>query len=189
MSDITLTASHALDGYHKEFNGVTLSEVTDQAIVSLAVPNGGEEKLAAAFSGAYGIDLPQVGQSTTTADRKIRVLGMQRDQLFLLLDYDGDRAVSVVEDKLADAGYYTDQSDSWVCLRMSGAKCRPVLERVCMIDLDPAVFGKGACARTTMEHLGAIIVRDGEDSFLLFSPRSSAKSFLHAIETSIDNVL
>ena len=33
-----------------------------------------------------------------------------------------------------------------------------------------------------------LILCDGPDSFLLMSPRSSAPSFLHAVETSVRNV-
>ena len=39
-----------------------------------------------------------------------------------------------------------------------------------------------------MEHLGTIIIRTEQDTFLLLSASSSAGSFLHAVETSIRNV-
>ena len=56
------------------------------------------------------------------------------------------------------------------------------------LDLAPGSFPEGASTRTVMEHLGTLIVRDGPDSFLLAAARSSAKSFLHAVETSAQNV-
>jgi sarcosine oxidase subunit gamma len=43
--------------------------------------------------------------------------------------------------------------------------------------------------RTVMEHLGVLILRTGDDAFMLLSASSSAKSFLHALETSVANVL
>ena len=43
-------------------------------------------------------------------------------------------------------------------------------------------------ARTVMEHLGVLILRTGEDDYLLLSASSSAKSFLHAVEVSLTNV-
>ena len=63
------------------------------------------------------------------------------------------------------------------------------LERICPLDLDPLGFEGDGAARTTMEHMGAFVMRDGEGGFFLMSARSSAKSFLHAVETSIKNVL
>ena len=39
-----------------------------------------------------------------------------------------------------------------------------------------------------MEHMGAIIHREGTDRFLLLSASSSARSFLHAVEASLEHV-
>ncbi|MBT8415130.1 MAG: hypothetical protein KJO30_12445, partial [Boseongicola sp.] len=52
------------------------------------------------------------------------------------------------------------------------------------LDLDPDTFPTGSAARTVMEHLGAMIVRVDDTRFWLMSARSSAMSFLHAVETS-----
>jgi sarcosine oxidase subunit gamma len=62
------------------------------------------------------------------------------------------------------------------------------LERICPIDLHPQAFAVGAVARTLMDHLNVIILREGGDTFLLMSARSSARSFWHAVETSIRNI-
>jgi heterotetrameric sarcosine oxidase gamma subunit len=193
VANLSLSAKSPLGGtgekYAKEHNGVAISEITSAALVSIATPNGGEEALAEAISKAYSADLPQVGLSTVSADGKVRFLGMQRDQLFVLFDYQGDEAVAQIAEKLGPAGYYSDQSDSWLMLKISGPECRHALARICSLDLHLDVFAEGAVARTVMEHLGAIILRDGADSFVLMSARSSAKSFLHAVETSIQNIL
>ena len=71
---------------------------------------------------------------------------------------------------------------------MSGTGVRVALERICPLDLDDQAFPEGRVARTAMEHLSVIILRDGPDSFLLMSPRSSARSFRHAVELSVENV-
>ena len=49
-------------------------------------------------------------------------------------------------------------------------------------------FGDGRVARTVMEHLGVIIHRESDGTYLLMSASSSAESFLHAVETSIKYV-
>lgn len=187
MSDVTLTAQLPLGGYHADFDGISLTELTGLALVSIATPMGGKDDLAKAIDAAFGAALPDIGTSSRSENGETRLLGLQRDQMFLLLEYDGDQAVAAVSEKLGTAGYYTDQSDSWAILRIAGSGSRTALERISMLDLNPEVFLVGAVSRTTMEHLSVIILGDNTDSFLLMSPRSSANSFLHAIETSIAN--
>lgn len=185
MSDLTLTAQSPLGGYQADFDDVSLTELTDLAIVSIATPMGGKDELAKSATAAFGVTLPAVGSSSHSDSRQAGLLGLQRDQLFLLMEHHGDDAVAVVTNELGTAGYYTDQSDSWAILRITGPGSRAALERICMLDLSADVFPIDTVARTTMEHLSVMILRDNTDSFLLMSPRSSANSFLHAIETSI----
>jgi methylglutamate dehydrogenase subunit D len=185
VPEFTLAAHSPLGGYNKDFAAVTLTELTDLAVVSIATPMGGRDALANLVESAFGLALPGVGSSSHAGEGNTRLLGLQRDQMFLLFQHGGDDALPVVADKLGEVGYYTDQSDTWAILRMAGPGRRTALERICMLDLSPDAFAVGAVARTTMEHLGVIILRDDADSFLLMSARSSARSFLHAIETSI----
>ena len=70
---------------------------------------------------------------------------------------------------------------------ISGKGVRRALERICSLNLGPTVFEIDAAARTSMEYLGTIIIRNDEDSFLLMSASSSANSFLNAVEKSIEN--
>lgn len=187
MPDLALEPQSPLAGYDREFDGVTLNEVSGLALVSVAVPMGGRDRLASEMESVFGVTLPDVGSSSYSEKGKARVLGMQRDQVFIAFEYHGDDAATRIRDKLRDSGYCNDQSDSWAMLRIAGAGCRRALERICMLDLDPGSFAIGSVSRTTMEHLGVIILRDGLNSFLLLSPRSSARSFLHVVETSIIN--
>jgi len=190
VADYVLTAKSPLNGVAKEFDGVTMAEVTGKALVSVAIPMGGDKNLAAAISKAYKTNIPPVGMSTTSADEKTQFLGLQSDQFFALFDADEhEDGVTHVADRLGSAGYYTDQSDSWVMLAVSGPKSRVALARICSLDLHHDVFVEGTVARTSMEHLGTIIYRSGTDSFIIFSIRSTAQALLHAIETSINNIL
>ena len=189
MPESILIAKSPLGDVRLDFDGVTIAEITDRAIVSVATPHDGEDALSKAVASAYHTDIPAVGQSTVSDVDNARFLGMQRDQFFLLFDDSGPRAVEAVAKKLGDSGYLTDQSDSWAMIRVSGPKCRTALERICPIDLHPSTFAEGIVARTVMEHLGTIIVREGQDSFLLMSPWSSAASFLHAVQASVENVI
>ncbi|WP_206456300.1 sarcosine oxidase subunit gamma [Aurantimonas marina] len=189
MPDFKLTAKPALGGYRKDFGGVTLSERADVAIVSIATPLGGETTLAQAVTQGFGAALPSVGGTTLSSDGRTRFLGMAPGQVFALFEHDGPDARALVDGKLGGAAYTTDQTDVWVALRIDGQRTRAALERICRLDLHPGAFPEGRVARTVMEHLGVIILREGPDAFLLLSARSSAGSFLHAVETSIQNVM
>lgn len=189
MDSHTLAAAAPLDGFRLDLDGTEIAEVTDLALVAIAVPLSSDAQFADAVMTAYGITRPDTGQSVLTKDGTGRMIGMQPDQLLILFDdAAGTAPVSVVGAALDESAYVTDQSDGWAMLRLSGPLARPALERLCMLDLDDDAFAEGRVARTVMEHLAVIILRDGTDSFLLMSPRSSARSFLHAVETSVRNV-
>ena len=189
MSEFTLTAQSALEGYDQTFNGIALREANDLAVVSLAIQLDGEKPVNTAIRKAYGTALPPVGQSVLSGDGKTRLARLGVDQIFVLFTHPKPDAAARVLGKISNAAYGTDQTDNWVALEISGVRSRAVLERICAIDLDASAFEMNALARTTMEHLGAIVVRTGDDTFLLLSARSSAGSFLHALTMSIQNIL
>ena len=70
-------------------------------------------------------------------------------------------------------------------LELAGPGAIAALERICPLDLHDSAFPVGAAGRTTMEHMSAVIIRTGPDTFLLLSASSSGMSFLHALETSL----
>ncbi len=189
MANYTLTASSPLAGLQQEYQGVTLAEVTNKALVSISVPLGGETALQTAVTATYGVTLPVTGKSSKTSVDNALFAGMSRDQCWLFFETDNIRPVNIITEKLGASGYYTDQSDSWVMLSLAGEKSRDVLERICPINLDPDVFLIGDVARTSMEHMGSIILRESEHNYLFCSARSSANAFAHAIELSIKNVI
>lgn len=91
-----------------------------------------------------------------------------------------------IQDTLNSTAYLTNQSDSWAVLDINGELTLPALERLCMLDMD--AVDTGSVARTVMEQLAIIIERTDTERVRLFSPRSSAGSFLHAVTTSLENV-
>ena len=181
----------ALDNFSEEINGISVSEITGLAIVSMAISPENDDTFNKAIKKSYKLDRPTVGQFSSAKASNAKILGLQQDQVFMLFDYDGDRAVEEIEGKINSKdklAYLSDQSDSWVTLRISGESCRDALERICPLDIHPDAFPIGTVARTSMEHMAAILIRDDENSFLLMSLRSFADSFLHAVTTSIKNI-
>ena len=188
MSDLKLTSHSPLSNLKLDFGEVAVAEHVARAIVSIATPYGGGEKLSKAVASSLKTEIPAIGKSTTSNVDSTLLLGMQQDQIFLLFDYSGNNAVDYLPQEIRAVGYLTDQSDSWVIISISGPKARATLQQTCSVDLHPAIFQNGAVIRTVMANLSTIIVCEGEDTFLVMSPRSSAKSFFKVLETSIRNL-
>ena len=182
MAEITLEAAPTLGGAEITVGGNRITERADLALVSVATPMGGDDALAMALESGWSLSPPDPTLSSTAGDT--RALRTAPDQILLIFPHATPDAEALVQAKLDGAGYTTDQTDAWVVLELSGPDTHAALERLCPIDLDPTVFPDGAAARTVMEHMGAIILRQGADSFLVMSANSSAGSFLHAVETS-----
>lgn len=182
--DFTLTAAPMLGGEDVTVGANHIAERSDLALVSVATPQGGEEALAEALRSSLGLAVPEQTVSSTAKDH--RAIRTALDQMMLVFPHRGPDANAAVQERLGGTGYTTDQTDVWVVLEISGPDTLPALERLC--PLDTATMPVDGSARTMMAHMGAMIVRLAEDRFLLFSARSSAKSFLHAIETSYHNV-
>lgn len=179
--DFKLTAAPALGGADLGIGGNRITERRDLALVSVAVPQGGEAGLVKALKSAFKIDFPGATQSTTAGET--RAIRTSPDQLMLVFPRATPDAEPHVQAGLKGAGYTTDQTGAWVVLEISGPATLAALERLC--PLDTAVMPQDAAARTVIEHMGAMIVRLGPERFLLLSAGSSAQSFLHAVETSL----
>ncbi|WP_425046253.1 sarcosine oxidase subunit gamma [Primorskyibacter sp. S87] len=154
----------------------------DLAMVSVATPRGSETELAAALKSGFGLDVPDATGSTQSDD--MFALRMTPDQILLVFSATDLSAEGFVKSKLGGAGYTTDQSDALMVLDLDGPLTRAALERLCPVDLHDNAFPVGANARTIMEHMGATIHRVSETEFRLIAAGSSARSFLHAVETS-----
>ena len=188
MPDFTLTAAPPLAGYDRSFDNIKLTAPTDLAIVSIALPLGGEDVAKKAINTAFGIALPEVGMSAVAKDKTSAIMRLGVDQAFVLFPCATPDAEPQIAAKLKGTAYTTDQTDAWCALQISGPGALRALERICPVDLHPNAFAVNAIARTVMEHMGAIVARTGEDTYLLLSASSSAKSFLHAVEVSAQNV-
>ena len=187
MADYQLIAEPPLAGTDVRIGTVRLLAADTLAIVSIALPLGEEAAAEKALKSSFKVALPESGQSTVAPDGA-RVVRTGPDQALILLPETRQSPEAFVLEKLKHTVYATDQSDVWSGLTLEGEDALAVLERICPLDLHASVFPTDAAARTVMEHLGVLIIRTGEQSFLLLSASSSAVSFLHAIETSMRNV-
>lgn len=187
MSDYSLTPASPLNGFTKRYGETLVSEHPDLDIVSIATPAGGEESLHALLLEKVGAGLPETGRISRAEDSSM-FLGLQPDQCFLVSESQRLQPALTLKSLLGDAAYVSDQSDSWAVLEIRGPKASDALERICPIDISVNAFDEDAVARTSMEHLSVIIHRHKSDGYRLYSPRSSANSFLHAVTESLYNV-
>ena len=189
VSDYILEKESALEGAEHEFNGVNVSEVIDKSLVMVAIPRGTLADVESAIKKSCGLSIPKMEQSSESSDSSITLWRLQNNQVLAYFSYDGDDSESYLKTKFNASAYYTDQSDTWAMIRVKGPRSRDVLERICPINIDKDVFSVGNVSRTVMEHIGTIIFRDEDDSYVLLTMRSFGRSMLHAIEVSAKNVL
>ncbi|MEM7243434.1 MAG: hypothetical protein AAF429_14735 [Pseudomonadota bacterium] len=175
-----LLAKPLLGGLKKEIGGTVLSEVTNTTLLALALPNGKEAAAKTAIKTHFGATYPTPTKSSQSKDKKIRLVSTQADQAFAIIE---GRVKSTKT--LGAKTYITDITDGWIQLRLSGPKAAEALERLSKVDLRMPI---GGTARTDLEHMGAVIVKEAADQFLLLSMSSSAKSFAHALDVSLENV-
>lgn len=187
MVEFTLTPRPLLDGANLSLGENRIVERDDLALVSVATPQGGETALAEALARAWSLSMP--GPTRSTLQGEIRAVRSTPDQMMLVFPHSTPDARGWVQKNLGGTGYFTEQTDVWAVLDISGPDTMTALERICPLDLDDLVFPIDASARTMMAHLGAMIIRLEHNRFLLLSASSSAASFLNAVETSFRNVL
>ncbi len=188
MADLNLKPFPFLWGRERYFGKNYQDIVFDQSIVSIAIQRGKEDLFKNDFNNAFGTPLPEPGTFVYSSDDRILFLWMSPDQIFALFKREGLYPELKIQEHLGEVGYLSDQTDNWCQIRLTGPQLIQVFERICPLDLDLEQFPVGSCARTTMEHLSSVIVRESEESFLLLSPSSSSESFLEAIEQSFINI-
>ena len=195
----SLIAQSPLVGYEMITDGASLIEVTCLSMVSIAPLAGSQTVFQTAMAklfktGKNGSPKPSATMALDQPSKQNCILmPSAQNQWFLCFDDDGtnpiDAAKALLGKSLSKQMAMTDQSDSWVVLALSGPQSSQTLAQICPIDCSASAMPIGTTARTSMEHLGAIITRRPDEGnhqpcFWLLSARSSAASFLHAITGS-----
>ena len=189
MVEFSLTAEPFTGYFDQTSKNVKLREIFDMAVVSLAIPLGETLIAEKTLKSAFGMAIPDIGLSFLSNKKNVRIVRLSIDQAFVIFPraLHETGAAHYITDIVKGKFYVTDQSDVWVMFEISGKGVRRALERICTLNLGPTAFEINAAARTSMEYLGTIIIRNDKDSFLLMSASSSANSFLNAVEKSIEN--
>lgn len=179
---LPLTALGARTPRVDSVGGLTLTEVADVALASLACRRGCDAALAATAEALLGVALPPVA-GWAGAD-PYGVFWTGPGQWMVEAPYAThedlpDRLKAVV----GDAGSVTEQSDAWVRFDVEGEHALALFERLCVLDLGrmPAA----TVQRTAIDHLGCFVhCREAGRRYGVYGPRSAAASLHHALLTT-----
>jgi heterotetrameric sarcosine oxidase gamma subunit len=183
-----LTQTSPLGGFEVTRNGTSLMELCSLSLVSVSPMAGGEDGFKIAIEKLFNKATP--AGSMTLIDEGCFLMPSAHNQWFFGNEnYVSDplsEAVSAFGKVTSKRLAMTDQSDAWAVLQLTGRKASEALQHLCQLDCRNHAMPVGATARTMMAHLSVIITRrpdtsEGSASFWLFTPRSSALSFLTAI--------
>lgn len=156
--------------------GVTLSEAAPAPITSVA-PFRGKERAVATALKKLGLGWPAPGRSLRSGGAACLWTG--RDQAFL---------IGSAPEGLEGIAALTDQSDGWARMRLDGPGAEAVLARLVPLDLRAAAFPEGAVARSGLNHVMAVLTREGPEAFGIMVFRSMAGSAVHEIAVAMKAV-
>ena len=178
-----LTPTTPLKGASHEFNDLTIKEKTRFEIVSLAIASGEELKFGKSFKKAYGSTLPAPG--TWEALKTGQILWTGQNQYFLFQDCLDDRLDEKLGKTFEGLAYATLQTDGWAALEVHGPDVHDVFDRFIQLDLRRQAIGFGA--RSSAHHMSVMVLKTGDDAYLLLTPRSSSAAFLEALVETAHN--
>ncbi|MEM7521449.1 MAG: sarcosine oxidase subunit gamma [Pseudomonadota bacterium] len=187
MSELKpLTALGASTPRSDLHGGVTLTENTGTALASFAARSGSEAKAASTLEGFVGAKPPLPGLSSTGGT--IGALWIGPEQWMVTAPHDTHEDLAAqLKAKAGDAASVTEQNDAWCRLDLEGPDLADVFERLCPVNLRAQTGGEAT--RTTIEHLGCILVCHGAQSASVLGPRSAAGSLHHALLTALRSAL
>lgn len=154
---------------------VTLTEINPVYLSSLSASAGNEVGLSESLLSTHGVALPKPNRST--AKKGVRAIWFGHNQIMLM--------GSAPDTSLGKFASVTDQSDGWAVVQIEGSQAEAVLARLVPIDLRQSTFKRGHCARTTVQHMQASILRLGEQSFQIMVFRSMAQSLVHDLSSAM----
>jgi len=140
--------------------GLTLAELTGFELVQVMARRGQWSAAAQACTEAYGKAPPAKPQGVS-ADGALLVWSGP-DQFLVLSPRGPGSALERARLAFAGTASLSEQSDGRSLLRISGARTRDMLAKVCSLDLHSAAFPVGAAAATSIDHTAVNLWR-GED--------------------------
>ena len=164
---------------------LTISEVPDLALASVAARLGREKQTLKTLKTLVGATLPGPGKASLKCD--IPAMWIGPDQWMLSADYaDHETLFETVAGATGADASVTEQSDGWVCFDISGSQMPAMCELLCPVDIHGMAVGDAT--RSTIHQMGCFICRTGDTELRVIGPRSSAGSLHHALIAAAHSV-
>ena len=172
-------------GVKESAAGLAMAELTDFELVQVMARRGQWGAVAQACTEAYGKAAPAKPQAVETEGALLVWSGP--DQFFILSarTAGGNSAMGTARSAFAGMASLSEQSDGRSLIRISGARARDMLAKVCSLDLHPAVFPVGTAAASSIDHTSVNLWRGkdvgGEATFYLLVFATFAESLWHTL--------
>ncbi len=188
VNNFNLVAEPPLGFNQKKFKNLILFEELEYSLISVSLSDNHYTLFKKNIFNSFKLDLPKVGSTKISTVDNTKIIALQPNQYFFMYKRISDFPVDELKSHVG-IGYYSDQSDSWSIIKISGENTISALERICPIDLSIEKFKIDGVNRTQMEHLSVIMIRIAVNEFILMSPRSSSHSFYNILTQSAQNIL
>ncbi|MFL2827567.1 MAG: sarcosine oxidase subunit gamma [Paracoccaceae bacterium] len=182
MVRLALKPLNALGGKDLErssFNGIEITEKHLNSLASIGCSGPLLKNFSKKLKSIFDIQVPGPGKST--ASQKVRVSWTAQGQWFIESHQVFSQGFDIyLIKKLGKEFAVADQSDGWVRFSLSGDNVLKALEKCIMLDLYK--MSAGSFSRCSLEHIGVyLLCKRASKDFLIYGPRSSAKSLHHAL--------
>ena len=162
-----------------------ITERFDLALASVAVRRG-QEKAFATAAKKLGVPLPTV--SSHAAGAVFSAFWVTPEMWFVEADFASHEDITAhLKPAFGETASITEQTDAWVRFDVAGAGLGTLFERLTNLDL--AMLPDGFASRTVIEHLGVYLIKRTATEVVLYGPRSSAQSLLHALTVTAKSVI
>lgn len=161
-----------------EFGAYTLGEITENALVSLAVPKARLEHARRFVWEQYGLELPQPESMCVNHDQSYATFWMARSQWMLERpeSHDPNWAATLAAENI---GYVTEQTGAWVRLDLKGPMLPMLFQRLANVPSGRLV--EPTAMRTAIHRLGVFVVCRSS-CISIYGPRSSADSLARSVK-------
>lgn len=177
-----ITPLGATTPHQEQYEGLTISEVFDRAMVSISGRHGRNQDLMSRVSEKLDLKLPGVSEFTVNGD--FGAFWTAPDQWMFDAPHDAKSCLAVkIKEIVGDAASVTDQTDGWCRFRLSGPQSVEIFQFLCTVDVSALV--QGQVVKTLIEHTGCFVLcREEAIEYEIIGPVSVASDVLHALQAS-----
>lgn len=167
-----------------EFGAYKLSEVMQNALISLVVPKDRVEGARRFVREQYGLELPESESICVNHDQSYAAFWIARSQWMLERPelHDPNWAVTLAAENI---GYVTEQTGAWVRLDLEGPMLSTLFQRLANVPSERLV--EPTAMRTAIHHLGVFVVCRSS-CISIYGPRSSADSLVRSVKFAIHTI-